>query len=113
MATARHRKFDEIEPLAQGRVWLGSQAKENGLVDQVGGLDTALALVRQKAKIPAGEKVGIQMYPGKRSILDILMKRSQEDTMEMKLRQVMGRVPYHAWMQGGYLRIMPYAFETR
>ncbi len=113
VATARHRKFDEIEAVAQGHVWLGSQAKENGLVDQVGGLDTALALVRQKAKIPAGEKVGIQMYPGKRSILDILMKRSQEDTMEMKLRQVMGQVPYHAWMQGGYLRIMPFAFETR
>jgi protease-4 len=37
VAEARHRKFGEIEPLAQGRVWLGSQAKENGLIDQLGG----------------------------------------------------------------------------
>jgi len=113
VAAARHRTFEEIEPLAQGRVWLGSQAKENGLVDQIGGLDRALELVKQKAKIPAGEKVGILMYPGKRSILDLVMKKSQEDVVEVKMRQVMGRVPFHAWMKGGYLRILPFVFEMR
>jgi len=113
VATARHRPFDQIEPLAQGRVWLGSQAKANGLVDHVGGLDTALELVKQKAKIPAGEKVGIQMYPGKRSVLDLLMKKQQEDMVEVKMRQVMGRMPFHAWMQGGYLRILPFTLSLR
>ena len=113
VATARHRPFDQIEPLAQGRVWLGSQAKANGLVDHVGGLDTALELVKQKAKIPAGEKVGIQMYPGKRSVLDLLMKKQQEDMVEVKMRQVMGRMPFHAWMQGGYLRILPFMLSLR
>src|SRR6185295_16736685 len=47
VADARHRKFDQIEPLAQGRVWLGSQAKANGLVDELGGLDRALDLVKE------------------------------------------------------------------
>src|SRR5437588_6908633 len=37
VAEARHRKFEEIEPLAQGRVWLGNQAKPRGLVDEIGG----------------------------------------------------------------------------
>jgi protease-4 len=113
VAEARHRKFEEIEPVAQGRVWLGSQAKDKGLVDEVGGLDTALSLVKQKAKIPAGEKVGILLYPARRSLLDLLMKRSQEDMLEARMKQVMGSVPYRAWMRGGYLRLLPLAFDFR
>ena len=47
VAEARHRKFEQIEPLSQGRVWMGDQAKANGLVDEVGGLDTALNIFPQ------------------------------------------------------------------
>ncbi len=113
VAAARHRKFEEIELVAQGRVWLGGQAKEKGLVDRVGGLDTALELVREKAKIPAGEKVGILLYPAKRSLFEMLAQRKQEDVIQMKAREVMGRVPFHAWLHGGYLRILPLAVEFR
>jgi protease-4 len=113
VAQSRHRSFEQIDSIAQGRVWLGSQAKGNGLVDQVGGLDTAIELVKQKAKLPAGERPGILLYPAKRSILDILMRRSQEDAVEIKLRQILGKVPFHAWMRGGYLRILPLAFDIR
>jgi len=113
VADGRHRKFEEIEPLSQGRVWLGSQAKARGLVDEVGGLDTAVELLKQKMKIAASERVGIQMYPAKRSLIDILMRKSQEDMLEVKVRQVMGRVPFQAWMRGGYLRLMPFALEVR
>jgi protease-4 len=107
VADARHRSFDQIEPVAQGRVWLGSQAKDNGLVDQVGGLDTALDAVRKKANIGAAEQVSVVIYPARRSILEILMHRSQEDALESKLAQVFGPVPFRAWMKGGYLRVMP------
>jgi protease-4 len=113
VAKSRHRPFDQIEALSQGRVWLGSQAKANGLVDHVGGLDTAVELVKQRAKIPAGEKVGIQLYPGKRSLLDLLMKKPQEDMVEVKMRQIAGRIPFHAWMRGGYLRILPFTLSLR
>ena len=41
------------------------------------------------------------------------MKRSGEDTIEAKLRSVFGRVPFHAWMNGGLLRIVPYWMEIR
>jgi protease-4 len=107
VANARHRPYAEIDPVAQGRVWLGSQAKDHGLVDQLGGLDTAVEALRKKANIPAGEQVSISIYPARRSILDILMRRSQEDMLEAKLTQVFGRVPFRAWMKGGYLSIMP------
>ena len=43
VAAGRHKPYETIEPLAQGRVWLGTQAKSNGLVDEIGGLDRARA----------------------------------------------------------------------
>ena len=69
------RTFDDIEPLAQGRVWLGSQARSRGLVDEIGGLDKAIEMVKQKARIPAGERVSLMIYPGRRSLLDLIMKK--------------------------------------
>jgi protease-4 len=117
VADARQRKFADIEPLAQGRVWLGSQAKERGLVDEIGGIDKAIEMVKQKAKIPAGERVSLMIYPGRRSLFDLLMKKSQEDVLEAKAAQVLGRLSLHAsfqaWMRGGYLRLMPYWVEFR
>ncbi|HWC98833.1 MAG TPA: signal peptide peptidase SppA [Candidatus Sulfopaludibacter sp.] len=108
VATARHRKFDQIEPLAQGRVWIGSDAQPRGLVDQLGGLDSAVQMIKEKAHIPANENVNIDFYPQSRSLLDILTKRSQPDALDAKLKQVLGSFPFRAWMQGGYLRMMPY-----
>jgi protease-4 len=113
VADARHRKFDQIEPLAQGRVWLGSQAKSRDLVDEIGGLDKAIEMVKQKAKIPASERVSLTIYPGRRSLLDLVMKKSQEDMMEAKLTQILGRMPFHAWLRGGYLRLMPFWVVVR
>jgi protease IV len=107
VADARRQTVAQIDAVAQGRVWLGSQAKDHGLVDELGGLETALAAVRKKANIPAGEAVSVVTYPARRSIFDVLLRRSQEDAIEAKLASVFGRVPFHAWMKGGYLRILP------
>jgi protease-4 len=108
VADARRRKFDEIEPVAQGRVWLGSQAKSRGLVDQLGGLDEAIDLVKKRAKIPADERVTVVSYPSRRSLFDLLFRRSQPDAIESKLAEAFQGMPYRAWMRGGLLRLMPY-----
>jgi protease-4 len=113
VAEARRRGFNDIEPLAQGRVWMGSQAKARGLVDELGGLDRAIELVKKKAHIPTGERVSLVMYPPRRSLLDIVMRRPQDDILESKLAQAFGRMPYHAWMKGGFLRMMPYWVDVR
>ncbi len=54
-ARGRGRDTDEIEKVAQGRVWTGAQAVENGLVDVLGGLGTALERARSLAGLGAGE----------------------------------------------------------
>jgi protease IV len=114
VATARKRPYGEIEPVAQGRVWLGSQAKDHGLVDELGGLDTALAAVKKRAGIGAGEAVTIVTYPGKRTLLEMLMKKSTpEEMLETRVRQVAGKMPVRAWMRGGMLSIVPVEISVR
>ena len=51
-AKSRGLTPERVDEIAQGRVWTGRQAKEIGLVDELGGLDRAVALAKQQAKIP-------------------------------------------------------------
>jgi protease IV len=108
VADARHRRFNEIEPLAQGRVWLGSEAKARGLVDELGGLDMAVALAKKRANIPASEPVTLVMYPARRSLLDLLFRRPQQDGLESRLDAAFHGMPLRAWIRGGMLRMEPY-----
>lgn len=113
VADARHRRFNEIEPLAQGRVWLGSEAKERGLVDELGGLDMAVALAKKRANIPASEPVTLVMYPARRSLLGLLFRRSEQDGLESRLGAAFHGIPFRAWIRGGMLRMEPYWLVVR
>jgi len=53
-AKGRGRKPEEIEAVAQGRVWTGEQALESGLVDELGDLDTAIAAAAKAANLDDG-----------------------------------------------------------
>jgi protease-4 len=72
---AEHRElsFEEAEMLAHGRVWTGRQALENGLVDEVGGLDRAIEVARELAEIPEDEKVTIVHYPERKGLLETIL----------------------------------------
>ncbi len=112
VAAARKKKFEEIEPLAQGRVWLGDQAKQNGLVDELGGIDRAVELIKRKANLPAKENVSLVVYPPKRSIFDILFaQQTPEAVLDSRISAVPGLRDAHVkiWMRGGMLRMMPFS----
>jgi protease-4 len=113
VAEGRRRPFAEVEPLSQGRVWLGSQAKTRGLVDELGGLDRAIALVKQKAKIPAEQQIHLLTYPPRRTLIEVLLRRSQEDVLETRIQSFLNDVPVRAWMKGGLLRLAPYSIDIR
>jgi len=70
-----HRTPEEIDHLAQGRVWTGQQAKAVGLVDALGGLSRAVALAKQRAKISADDDVELVMYPPPKSFYELLTRR--------------------------------------
>jgi protease-4 len=123
VADGRKRKYDDVEPLAQGRVWTGAQARKNGLVDEIGGIDRAIEVLKQKANIAATEKVTLVPYPPRRNLLQVLMDRDTDLTsiesglinsrIESRLREVLGELPLGVLSQGGILHRMPYVISIR
>jgi len=72
IARKRGMTFDDVMKLAEGRVWTGRQAKENGLIDDTGGLDRAIAMARDAAGIGADEDVAIDHFPKQKGLLALL-----------------------------------------
>ena len=114
VADGRKKPFDQIEALAQGRVWLGAQAKENGLVDQLGGLDRAIEVLKQQAHMSPSDRVTLIPYPGRRSILELLVNRA-DPTAEVRIRmeKILGKLPLQALSGGGFLKVMPYSISVQ
>ncbi len=80
VAERRGRTYEQVDAVAQGRVWSGSEALEKGLVDELGGLDTAVALAKQRARIPAGDEVSLLVLPEPRGFWEMLSERDDQLT---------------------------------
>jgi protease-4 len=63
VSQGRGLTVEEVGKIAKGRVWLGSQAKELKLVDELGGLEQAVALAKKLADIPADAPVQYEVFP--------------------------------------------------
>ena len=70
-AEGRGMSVDAMHAVAQGRVWTGAQALERGLVDDLGGLDVAIAQARDIAGVT--EETGILRLPRQRTFLEELL----------------------------------------
>jgi protease IV len=71
-AAGRNTTPERIDAVAQGRVWTGKQAKELGLVDELGGLDRALEIAKERAKIAVGTEVELVVFPPKKSLFEVV-----------------------------------------
>ena len=100
VAESRHKTLEEVDSIAQGRVWTGGQALELGLVDRLGGLNTAIDEAARQAKL---EHYAIRYEGNTVSLLDQtfgsgttavqsavmgLFLSQQEQKMLQELRQV-------------------------
>jgi len=73
VAEGRGDDAESIAELAEGRVWIGAQAAQNGLVDSLGGYLDAVDRVKEIAEIDPDQTVEIVTYPERRSMLESLM----------------------------------------
>ncbi len=71
-SAGRGKTEAEIDRLGQGRVWTGALALDKGLVDESGGLSTAIAVARDLAKIPENATVGVEVFPRPRGFFESL-----------------------------------------
>ena len=78
-AEGRKMSLEALKKVASGRVWAGSQAKEIGLVDVIGGLDDAIAIAATKAKVEKDYQV--RYYPIQQDFFSKLSGKSKEETL--------------------------------
>jgi protease-4 len=72
VAQSRRTTPEKVDAIAQGRVWTGRQAKQLGLVDELGGLQRAIAIAKERAKIDAKTDVELEVFPPRRSFYDLV-----------------------------------------
>ena len=81
-AEGRHMTKEAIEKVGEGRVWTGEMAKELGLVDVLGGIDTALEIAVSKAGI---EGYTVVSYPAKQDLLSSLLDTKPTNYVESQI----------------------------
>ena len=75
VAASRGMSTEQADAVGQGRVWTGRQAKDAGLVDELGGFETALQVAKRRAHIAEDADVELVNYPARRGVLEVLMER--------------------------------------
>ena len=117
-AAGRKTTPERIDSIAQGRVWTGAQAKEHGLVDELGGLDRALELAKQAAGIDEKSEVELVIYPQRRSFYDLVQDPFGADEglmgalIGLKERRALQTLaaPFRLFRRGEPLALMPNVF---
>jgi len=80
VAQGRQLTKEEVNDIGRGRVWTGQQAKEIGLIDELGGLSKALKIAKERAGIPEEESVRLVVWPKKTSLFESFFAKSMAQT---------------------------------
>jgi len=85
VSKGRNIEMEKANSIGQGRVWTGTQAKENGLIDEFGGLEKAIDVAKQLANLPADKDVKRVVFPAPRPFFETWF--GNQDDSEIKSQQ--------------------------
>jgi protease IV len=93
VADGRKLSKEKVLQIAKGRIWSGQDAKNLGLVDELGGYDTALNLAKKAAGISDGEDVKVVEYPRPKTLFQSLVQRGGPDNSDKEaVGQTLARI---------------------
>ena len=103
VAEGRGLSIERVREIARGRVWTGEQAKENGLVDEIGGFMKALEIAKELAEIDVDTKVQVRVFPREKTDMEKfeeLFSASAEATANLQDLQALTSSPeFKAFMR--------------
>ena len=73
VAKGRNMTIEAVDAIGQGHVWTGTQGKEKGLVDEIGGLEKAIEIAKSMANLPADKDVKRVVFPAPRPFFETLL----------------------------------------
>ncbi len=89
VAAGRNLTLNQVEDIAQGRVWSSLQAKNIGLIDEIGNLNKA---VDKAAELADVTQYSTEYYPEQKSLIDIFLKEYFD--IEMAVQFLSGKIEY-------------------
>jgi protease-4 len=128
VAKGRNMDMERANSLGQGRVWTGTQAKENGLIDEFGGLERAIDVAKELAGLPADKDVKRVVFPAPRPFLEtwlgggddeaeVKAKATQKavaDALPADVRKAFRYVElFNRMERGEAMMMLPYALEIK
>jgi protease-4 len=117
VAKGRKLSLSQVEEIAQGRVWCGKDALRIGLVDTLGGVQTAIAIANTKAKLNG--TYTLKLYPEEKSTLEILIdKMTGNQSLLQEIETLLGKeigtiaktIEYIPQQKGVYMQL-PYILK--
>ncbi len=115
VAEGRNMTKEQIDEIGQGRVWAGNDAKEIGLVDEIGGLNKAIEIAKKMAKL---EDYEIENYPKRPNQIEELIKEFSGDVETSMIKNRLGdNYKFYQKMesvsqQSGIMARMPFDIEV-
>lgn len=105
VAAGRNMTFEKVDALAQGRVWTGTMALENGLVDELGGLDAAVAYAAKEVgltdyRIDYYPEYEIKLRDLLRGFIGLNVKEAQQEA----IIQTVGKENYELFERLNYIK---------
>lgn len=101
VAEGRNMSFDDVDSVARGRIWSGSDGVRVGLVDEIGGIMAAVDEARKQAGLP--DDCGVSIYPKPEPVVDLKKILDEELSLNLKL------LP--SWLYENLLYLVPYEVE--
>ncbi len=78
---ARNLTADQMDKVARGRIWPGDEAKRVGLVDELGGYNEAMVLIRQLAKLPTQMPIQLVPFPREKKPIEYLLELAAQNDL--------------------------------
>ena len=95
VAKGRNKTSDEVDAIGEGRVWTGTQAKSNGLIDEFGGLEKAIEIAKQLANLPADKEVRRVVFPAPRPLFETWFGSGDDDSADAQTQQAEAALAKH------------------
>jgi protease IV len=93
VADGRKLPKEKVLEVAKGRIWSGQDAKNLGLIDELGGYDTALKLAKKAAGIPDSNEVKLVVYPRPKTLFEAVVQRRGPDNSDKEaVAQTLARI---------------------
>lgn len=127
VAKGRKKTDEEVNAVGQGRVWTGAQAKEKGLIDEFGGLERAIEIAKELAKLPADKDVRRVNFPEPRPFFETIFgggasaktdeQRAQEAVIKALPADVRKTLRYASMLdqmkRGEAMMMLPFELEIK